>query len=358
MNKLIIELPTLTTLGLKKTLYVYLVASKDAILNKPKVSGKLAKYAVELGAYNITYVPRNAIKGQVLADFLNEVLVGTKHLEICSPADEESWEEWTLYTEEASSLKGVGTGFILIDTTGTEYTNVIQMNFPSTNNEAEYEALLDGLQIAEKINVRVLKVMVDSKLKADVLSKLASVAFNHLTKEVLIEVLNTKSMDVQEVNMIVEEEEDNWMIPIIKCLEEGVWPMEENEERTHRMKISQYVIEEGVLFRLPRVIVTDNRTQLVNDPFKSWKRVGWVDELPNILWAHRTILKTSNGETPFNLTYGSEVVISAEIGIPTYMTIQFNEAQNKEEMRLNLNLIQERIETAAIREAKYKKKVE
>ncbi|GKC66597.1 hypothetical protein Tco_1099195 [Tanacetum coccineum] len=70
------------------------------------------------------------------------------------------------------------------------------------------------------------------------------------------------------------------------------------------------------------------------------------------------MLKTSNGETPFSLTYGSEAVIPAEIGMPTYRTIQWNEAQNEEEMRLNLDLIQERRETTAIREAKYKKKVE
>ncbi|GKC93057.1 reverse transcriptase domain-containing protein [Tanacetum coccineum] len=88
------------------------------------------------------------------------------------------------------------------------------------------------------------------------------------------------------------------------------------------------------------------------------ERVGSVDELPNILWAHRTMLKTSNGETPCSLTYRSEAVIPAEIGMPTYRTIQLNEAQNKEEMCLNLDLIQERREMAAIREAKYKKKVE
>ncbi|GKF52968.1 reverse transcriptase domain-containing protein [Tanacetum coccineum] len=85
--------------------------------------------------------------------------------------------------------------------------------------------------------------------KADVLSKLASIAFNHLTKEVLVEVLNTKSMDSQEVSTIVKEEEDNWMTPIIKCLEEGVWLTNENDTRTLRMRISQYVMEEGVLFK-------------------------------------------------------------------------------------------------------------
>nr|GEV98424.1 reverse transcriptase domain-containing protein [Tanacetum cinerariifolium] len=65
---------------------------------------------------------------------------------------------------------------------------------------------------------------------------------------------------------------------------------------------------------------------------------------------------TDNGRN--SLTYGSEVVIPAEIGMPTYRTIHFNEAQNEEEIRINLDLSQERRETAAIRKAKYKKKAE
>ncbi|GKA68631.1 reverse transcriptase domain-containing protein [Tanacetum coccineum] len=275
MKKLINELPTLTTPVLEEILYVYLAVSQDAvigvlvadrqgkqtpirhvtlvlrahpikvitdqpikqILNKPEVSGKLAKYAVELGAYNITYVPRNAIKGQVLADFINEIPAGTKHLEVYSLTNEEILKEWTLYTDEASSLKGVGAGLVLIDLTRIEYTYAIRLNFPSTNNKAEYEALLAGLRIAKKIK------------KADVLSKLASVAFHHLTKDVLVEVLNTKFVDAQEISTVVEEEEDNWMTPIIKCLEEGACPADENEARTLRMKINQYVMEDGVLFK-------------------------------------------------------------------------------------------------------------
>ncbi|GKC22768.1 reverse transcriptase domain-containing protein, partial [Tanacetum coccineum] len=186
------------------------------ILNKPEASGKLAKYAVKLGAYNITL---------------------TK---------DESSEEWIFFTDGASSLKGTGACLVLIDPAGTEYTYAIRLNFTSTNNEAEYEALLAGLQITEKMKVQVLKVTVDSKLvacqsngefvassdgmakylakakelsvlfkkfsienvprnlnqKADVLSKLASVAFNHLTKEILVEVLNAKSVEAREMNVI------------------------------------------------------------------------------------------------------------------------------------------------------------
>ncbi|GKE40151.1 reverse transcriptase domain-containing protein [Tanacetum coccineum] len=208
MKKLILELPTLTTPGLKETLYAYFAISKDAeaernyapleklalcllhlsrrlrryfeahhikvitdqpikqILNKSEVFGKLAKYTVELGAYNITFIPRNTVKGQILADFLNEILVDTKHMEICSLAGEESLEESALFTDGASSLKGTGAGLVLIDLAGTEYTYAIRLNFASTNNEAEYEALLAGLRIAEKMKVRALKAKVDSKLVA------------------------------------------------------------------------------------------------------------------------------------------------------------------------------------------------
>ncbi|GJX88511.1 reverse transcriptase domain-containing protein [Tanacetum coccineum] len=45
----------------------------NQILSKAEASGKLAKYSVELRAYDITYEPHNAIKGQVLADFIKEV---------------------------------------------------------------------------------------------------------------------------------------------------------------------------------------------------------------------------------------------------------------------------------------------
>ncbi|GKB94502.1 reverse transcriptase domain-containing protein [Tanacetum coccineum] len=69
------------------------------------------------------------------------------------------------------------------------------------------------------------------------------------------------------------------------------------------------------------------------------EKAGWVDELPNVLWARRTSIKQSNGETPFSLTYSSEAVIPAEIGIPTYRTLMIREGYNKEEIRLNLDLL-------------------
>ncbi|GJY66537.1 reverse transcriptase domain-containing protein [Tanacetum coccineum] len=111
-------------------------------------------------------------------------------------------------------------------------------------------------------------------------------------------------------------------------------------------------------FGLPKIIVTDNGTNFIHDPFKSWnqdsaklgvgrkisililflgrERKGWVDELPNVLWAHRTSLKTSNRETPYNLTFGSKAVIPVEIGMPTHRTMMVKEGEgNDKEIRVH-----------------------
>ncbi|GKD85721.1 reverse transcriptase domain-containing protein, partial [Tanacetum coccineum] len=81
------------------------------------------------------------------------------------------------------------------------------------------------------------------------------------------------------------------------------------------------------------------------------KRAGWVKDLPNVLCSHRTSLKQSNGETPFSLTYESKAVIPAEIEMPTYRTMMIREDENEDELRLNMDILQERREAAAIREA-------
>ncbi|GKC51095.1 reverse transcriptase domain-containing protein [Tanacetum coccineum] len=85
---------------------------------------------------------------------------------------------------------------------------------------------------------------------------------------------------------------------------------------------------------------------------------AWAEEVPNVLWAHQTMKKTSNGETPFILTYGTKAVIPAEIGMPTHITSGVNERTNDQELRLNLDLLDEQREITSIREARYKQQVE
>ncbi|GKA99381.1 reverse transcriptase domain-containing protein [Tanacetum coccineum] len=149
-------------------------------------------------------------------------------------------------------------------------------------------------------------------------------------------------------------------------------------------------------FGLLGEIVSNNSKQLSDNPFKDWcdklnitqrfasvkhpqsnglveranRSLGegikaslgegnknWIEELPHVLWAHHTMIKLSHGDTPFSLTYGTEAVILAEIGMPTYYTTAVDAVHNDEELRLNLDLQKEQLERAAIREAKTKLKM-
>ncbi|GJY42231.1 reverse transcriptase domain-containing protein [Tanacetum coccineum] len=83
-----------------------------------------------------------------------------------------------------------------------------------------------------------------------------------------------------------------------------------------------------------------------------------MEELPHVLWAHCTMIKSSNGNTLFSLTYGTKAVILAEIGIPTLRTTEVDLVQNNEALEFNIDLLEERREEAAIREAKSKVKME
>nr|GEV96388.1 reverse transcriptase domain-containing protein [Tanacetum cinerariifolium] len=79
---------------------------------------------------------------------------------------------------------------------------------------------------------------------------------------------------------------------------------------------------------------------------------AWVEELPNLLWAHRKTPKISDGKTPFSLAYGTEAVVPAKIGIPTRRTVQRSDEENEDALRKNLNLLEEHREIATTREAR------
>ena len=80
----------------------------------------------------------------------------------------------------------------------------------------------------------------------------------------------------------------------------------------------------------------------------------WPDELPGVLWAYRTTVKTPIRETPFKLAYGSETVIPAEIHMANHRVTMYQDKDNEEQLRLNLDLIDEVTTDAEERTARYK----
>ncbi|XP_074377810.1 uncharacterized protein LOC141719337 [Apium graveolens] len=85
-------------------------------------------------------------------------------------------------------------------------------------------------------------------------------------------------------------------------------------------------------------------------------KTKWPEELPNVLWAYRTSPRTSTGEIPFKLAYGTEVMLPIEVGSPSHRAINFDEIENEEGLRTNIELIDEVRDQAVERMEKYKGK--
>nr|GEV96402.1 reverse transcriptase domain-containing protein [Tanacetum cinerariifolium] len=254
MKKSITELPTLTAPKEKDELIIYLAAAKEAISSTNDGRGR------ETNARLLDFIMEHP------EDDSSDTPIEDK---------EELSDLWILFTDGSSCTNSLRAGLILTYPEGMEFTYALRFRFEATNNEAEYEALIAGLRIAEQMGAKNLQAHVDSRIvanqvnesyvakepgmiqylekvrsltstfkefsikqvprgenkKADALSKIASTSFAHLRKQVLVEELKEKLIDEKEVLAVVEEEGRTWMTPIYEYLAEGILPDEKKKER-------------------------------------------------------------------------------------------------------------------------------
>ncbi|XP_075497509.1 uncharacterized protein LOC142534524 [Primulina tabacum] len=114
----------------------------------------MVKWTVELGEYDIEYKPRVAIKAQALTDFL---------IEIIQPGEEEAWR---VFVDGASNLSGCGVRVVLIAPSREKVKLALRIDYRVTNNEAENEAVLAGLQAAREVGASRVIIYSDSQLVA------------------------------------------------------------------------------------------------------------------------------------------------------------------------------------------------
>ena len=68
---------------------------------------------------------------------------------------------------------------------------------------------------------------------------------------------------------------------------------------------------------------------------------AWPDELPGVLWAYKTTIRTPIGETPFKMTFGIEAVVPMEIGVSSIRKAWYDEQSNDEGLKLALDCLPE-----------------
>ncbi|GAU33418.1 hypothetical protein TSUD_21110 [Trifolium subterraneum] len=242
-----------------------------SLLVRPDMAGRMLKWSLELSEFDIRYESRKALKAQVLADFVAEMT--------CSSSSTNKANKWTIFVDGASNATGAGAGIILENEEGILIEVSLALSFPTSNNQAEYEAFLAGLRLAEDVGTKEIKIYTYSQLiasqvlgeyqvkndnlseylalvkekitkfdsveiqhvsrehnkRADILSKLASTKRKNENKSIIQEILSELSIKkpsrILDINAIGDA--NCWMTPVYNYLAHGTLPNDEKEAATH-----------------------------------------------------------------------------------------------------------------------------
>ena len=120
-------------------------------MNNLEAVERMTLWEIELSEFNIQYRLLIAIKGQVVADFF------AKFTNV-EGQGVEKYPQQSIHTDGSSNRQVGGAGIAIRSLEGDEIKCVVHLNFPMINNEAEYEALVAGLDLAKA--VRAIRVVV------------------------------------------------------------------------------------------------------------------------------------------------------------------------------------------------------
>jgi ribonuclease HI len=143
------------------------------ICEKPYLSSRIAKWQVLLAEYDIVFMTRKAVKGSIIADhFADHAMENYEPLNFDLPdedvivveSESEESDQWTLYFDGAVNVSGNGAGAVVISPENKQYPVSTRLLFECTNNTAEYEACIIGLEAALELEAKKLEVFGDSLL--------------------------------------------------------------------------------------------------------------------------------------------------------------------------------------------------
>ena len=260
------------------------------VLHKPETSGRLMKWAIEPSEFDISYKPKTAIKGQVLADFVMEFTSAEPAKNTQTTTDIPIWR---LSVDGAANAQGSGAGLILTSLEGIDIEYALRFGFQASNNEAEYEAVITGLNLAHLMEVDQLEVCSDSQLvvrqiedtyeakgekmilylkkvrellmkfmlvqvrhipraensRADTLAKLDTTSQEDLSRLTPVEHLAEPSIDLTDVEISLVMSEPRWMDPIWDYLIGGLLPSDPKVAAKFKARSARFTLHKGRLYK-------------------------------------------------------------------------------------------------------------
>lgn len=109
-------------------------------------------WTVELGEFDIDFLPRMAIKGQALAHFLVEFNGFSE--EVGLPVG----DAWVVCMDRLSTQKRSGVGVVLVSSEGEHLEFAIKLAFTTTNHEVEYKSVIPDMEVAQELGAKILEV--------------------------------------------------------------------------------------------------------------------------------------------------------------------------------------------------------
>nr|GEW30484.1 reverse transcriptase domain-containing protein [Tanacetum cinerariifolium] len=369
--------------------------------------------SIELGEYDIHYRPRRSFKGQILADFIME-RPEDDSLDTPMEVEEELPDLWTLFhaTNNEAEYEALIAGLRFAEQMGVKnlQTNVdsrlVAKQVPRSENKKANAlskiASTSFAHLTKQVLVEELKEKYINEAEALTFAKeerdtwMATI-YNYLTEGTLPTEKGKARAGIDIAGPFPEGPgKVKFLIVAMKYFTK--WIEAKTVATIKGNQVKKFVWDNIVCrFGLPGEIISDNEKKFRDNPFKDWckklcvrqcfasvkhpqanglveranrslregikarldeRSKDLIEELPHVLWAHHIMIKSSNRDTPFSLTYRTKAVIPAEIGMPTIRKSEVDIVQNDEALEINLDLLKERREQAEIREAKSKAKIE
>nr|ABB46826.1 retrotransposon protein, putative, Ty3-gypsy subclass [Oryza sativa Japonica Group] len=231
-------------------------------------------------------------ESQVLADFVAEWTLAF------ASEPEPVEQPWVMYSDGSWSHKGASVAAVLTSPGGLPICYAARLQFDTTNNAAEYDAILLGLKKAKALGVRRLLIRTDSKLvaghvdksfeakeegmkryleairsmekcfaditvqhlprgqneEADALAKSAAYGGPH-SPGIFFEVLYAPNVPAEGLDVLAIDQAElgedpvDWRTPFVKYFKSGWFPEDEAEAKCLQLRAAKYKIVSGQLYR-------------------------------------------------------------------------------------------------------------